>query len=93
MPGISVKTLTMITTITKETELVPVASGEDVNHRLLKVYGRGIYNDESGRDELKPWISFNTKWLLEAGFHAGDLIDVEVRDSRLVITRLVEKTE
>lgn len=37
MPGISVKTLMTTTTITEETELVPAASGEDVNHRLLKV--------------------------------------------------------
>lgn len=92
MPGISVKTLTT-TTITKETEFVPAASGEDVSHRILKVYRRGTYNGEAGRSEPKPWITLNTRWLAEAGFHEGDYIDVEVRDGRLVIKKLVEKTE
>lgn len=81
-----------IVTTSEETEFVPAVTGKETEHRFLQVYGRGGYIDK-GKRKVKPWITLNTKWLARAGFHKGDLIDVEVRDNRLVITKLVEKTE
>ena len=77
------------TTVTEEIEIVPAASGEEVNHRYMKVGGYGTYRGEDGQDESKPQINLNAKWLAEAGFHVGDQIDVAVAENELVIRKLI----
>ena len=77
------------TTITEEVEIVPAASGEEINHRYMKVGGYGTYRGEDGQDESKPQINLNAKWLAEAGFHVGDQIDVVVAENELVIRKLI----
>ena len=77
------------TTITEEVEIVPAASGEEINHRYMKVGGYGTYRGEDGQDESKPQINLNAKWLAEAGFHVGDQIDVAVAENELVIRKLL----
>lgn len=77
------------TTITEEVEIVPAASGEEINHRYMKVGGYGTYRGEDGQDESKPQINLNAKWLAEAGFHVGDQIDVAVAENELVIRKLI----
>jgi hypothetical protein len=78
-----------ITTVTEEVEIVPAASGEEINHRYMKVGGYGTYRGEDGQDESKPQINLNAKWLAEAGFHVGDQIDVAVAENELVIRKLI----
>ena len=77
------------TTATEEVEIVPAASGEEINHRYMKVGGYGTYRGEDGQDESKPQINLNAKWLAEAGFHVGDQIDVAVAENELVIRKLI----
>ena len=77
------------TTITEEVEIVPAASGEEINHRYMKVGGYGTYRGEDGQDESKPQINLNAKWLAEAGFHVCDQIDVAVAENELVIRKLI----
>jgi hypothetical protein len=77
------------TTVTEEVEIVPAASGEEINHRYMKVGGYGTYRGEDGQDESKPQINLNAKWLAEAGFHVGDQIDVAVAENELVIRKLI----
>ena len=77
------------TTVTEEVEVVPAASGEEINHRYMKVGGYGTYRGEDGQDESKPQINLNAKWLAEAGFHVGDQIDVAVAENELVIRKLI----
>ncbi|MBO5567392.1 MAG: SymE family type I addiction module toxin [Clostridia bacterium] len=55
----------------------------------MKVCGYGTYRGEGGRDENKPQINLNAKWLAEAGFHVGDQIDIAVAENELVIRKLV----
>ena len=45
------------TTITEEVEIVPAASGEEINHRYMKVGGYGTYRGEDGQDESKPQMT------------------------------------
>ena len=77
------------TTVTEEIELVPADPGEEINHRYMKVCGYGTYRGDDGTDETKPQINLNAKWLAEAGFHAGDQIDVTVAENELVIRKLL----
>ena len=77
------------TTVTEEIELVPAASGDEISHRYMKVCGYGTYRGDDGADETKPQINLNAKWLAEAGFHAGDQIDVSVAENKLVIKKIV----
>ena len=77
------------TTVTEEVEIVPAASGEEINHRYMKVCGYGTYCGDNGRRESKPQINLNAKWLAEAGFHVGDQIDVAVSENELVIRKLI----
>ena len=77
------------TTVTEEVEIVPAASGEEINHRYIKVGSYGTYRGEDGQDESKPQINLNAKWLAEAGFHVGDQIDVAVAENELVIRKLI----
>lgn len=77
------------TTVTEEVEIVPAAPGDEINHRFMKVYGCGTYRGDDGRDENKPQINLNAKWLAEAGFHVGDQIDISVAENELVIRKLV----
>ena len=77
------------TTVTEEVEIVPAASGEEINHRYMKVGGYGTYRGEDGQDESKPQINLNAKWLAEAGFHVGDQIEVAVAENELVIRKLI----
>ena len=77
------------TTVTEEVELVPAAPGKEISHRFMKVCGYGTYRGDYGTDETKPQINLNAKWLAEAGFHAGDQIDVSVAENKLVIKKIV----
>ena len=77
------------TTVTEEVEIIPAAPGAEINHRYMKVCGYGTYRGDDGKDEFKPQINLNAKWLAEAGFHVGDQIDVAVAENELVIRKLV----
>ena len=77
------------TTVTEEVEIIPAAPGDEINHRFMKVCGYGTYRGDDGRDENKPQIILNAKWLAEAGFHVGDQIDITVAENELVIRKLI----
>ena len=77
------------TTVTEEVVLIPAASGEEINHRYMKVCGYGTYRGDDGKDEAKPQINLNAKWLAEAGFHVGDQIDISVKENELVLMQLI----
>ena len=77
------------TTVTEEVEIVPATPGDEIGHRYMKVCGYGTNRGEGGRDENKPQINLNAKWLAEAGFHVGDQIDIAVAENELVIRKLV----
>lgn len=79
------------TTVTEEVEIVPATPGAEKGHRFMKVCGYGTYLDSDGEKVEKPQINLNAKWLAEAGFNAGDQIDVMVKENELVIKRLVIK--
>ena len=80
---------TTTTTVTEEFSLMPEAAGAEQKNRYLKVGGMGIIRD-GGQEVYKPCINLNTKWLYEAGFHAGDSVEVAVRENELVIRKMAE---
>ena len=53
----------------------------------MTVGGYGTYKNQDGRVFDKPQINLNAKWLAEAGFKAGEKIDVEVKEYELVIRK------
>ncbi len=77
------------TTVTEKVEIVSAASEEVTNHRYLKVCAYGTYRGNDGSDERKPKINLNAKWLADAGFQVGDLIDVAVAENELVKRKMV----
>lgn len=77
------------TTVTEEVEIVPATPGEEIGHRFLKVCGYGTYRSDEGTTEPKPQINLNAKWLADAGFHAGDQIEIIVAENELVIRKMV----
>ena len=55
--------------------------------RRLKLHESGdLYHILYGRANSKPSLLLKGCWLHDAGFRAGDYVDVEVEEGRLVIT-------
>ena len=55
----------------------------------INVKSYGTYRGNDGSDERKPKINLNAKWLADAGFQVGDLIDVAVAENELVKRKMV----
>ena len=79
------------TTVTEEVEIVPATPGETKGHRYMRVHGYGSYLGPDGKENSKPQIILNGKWLAEAGFDVGEQIDVEVCENEIVIRKLSEQ--
>jgi hypothetical protein len=54
-------------------------------HSKLRVSERG-WTGSSGK--IVPWLTINGIWLEEAGFHAGDQVEIEVSNQQLIIKNL-----
>lgn len=76
------------TILTEEVE-VTVPAFRVTNVFDINVKSYGTYRGNDGSDERKPKINLNAKWLADAGFQVGDLIDVAVAENELVKRKMV----
>ena len=77
------------TTVTEEIDIIPEPAGEQKEPHYFRLCGYGTYH-EDGKELRPPHISLNGKWLVDAGFHVGDRIQVDVKENQLVIMKLAE---